>query len=633
MPKPVGFQGRRFLLKASSPIQRDQTAPGSPWWMLAGLTLLILCTFLPGLGTDLKYHWASSGLLALCGCLLAARLPRPWILPGLLLWFTALGTVTLLALWQSGLSDGFTLAGLFPYSDAAGYFNDAQRILAGEPITSFSSRRPLYAAFLAGLLKTTGNNLRLALWLQTLVVSCSLGWVTWGMLRRTGRVANAVVFGMTMWLFFRRFIGTTTTENLGLLLGALGFLAIWEALHERSIRLFTLGLFLTGLALNARAGAFFVLPTLLLWGSLYFAKEGQRFSRWALGMGALALLLSFGFNYGALVLSGGRPGLAFSNFSYTLYGLVHGGNWQLALAQHPELSLLEPGRQAASVFHLAWRQIEAHPFSLIEGAFRAWVTFLPRAFLFVESPHPWVPSALASRLFALLALRALFIVWQSRSTAAFRLMLAYLTGILLSVPFAPPWDSDYMRIFAATIPALCWLASTGVQMGTKIEIAKWPPEPSAALQRLLLASGGFFLLLVLPHLRGAATEAKHLQAVPGSLLRVDPGLTGSGSPHPTPSMGVRKSLRALLRERRLPPIPLDQLLENAHPKISPEGIRSFLKALPQGEPLSLVLATGNAWPTLSGYDTNLIVIQGSSAWAFDARGPQRLGAVTPPALP
>lgn len=592
----------------------------------------MLCAFLPGFGTDLKFHWAGSGLLALCGCILALRLPRRWILPGLLIWFAGLGTVTLLALWQSGLSDGFTLAGLFPYSDAAGYFSDAQRILAGEPITSFSSRRPLYAAFLAGLLKTTGNNLRLALWLQTLLVSCAIGCVIWGMWKRTERVSITAVFGMTLWLFYRRFIGTTTTENLGLLLGTLGFLALWEALHDRSIRLFILGLLLTGLALNARAGAFFVLPALLLWGSLHYAKNGQRCSWPVLGMGSAALVLAFGINYGVLVLSGGRPGLAFSNFSYTLYGLVHGGNWQLALAQHPELRSIEPGPQATSVFHLALGQIKAHPLTLVEGAFRAWVNFVPRAFLFVDSPHPWAPSALVSRLLLLLALRGLFMAWLSRSTAVSRLMFAYLAGILLSVPFAPPWDSDYMRIFAATIPVLCWLAAIGVQAEIKVEAHPSPTPSPSMLKGLLLASSGFLCALALPHIRRDVSEPGHLHVISGSSLRVSPGPARSDPPNPSPAIGVRQTWGTLLRERRFPPIPLDQLLENAHPKISPEGIRALLKSLPQ-ENLSLVLATGKAWPTLSGYDTNLIIVQGSGAWAFDARGPQSLGTIPSPPLP
>lgn len=593
--------------------------------------LLVFCAFLPGFGTDLKWHWAGSGLLALGGCLLASRLPGRWILPGLLIWFAGLGTTTLLALWHSGLSDGFTLAGLFPYSDAAGYFGDAQRILAGEPITSFSSRRPLYAAFLAGLLKMTGNNLRWTLWLQTLLVSCALGCAIWGLWRRTGRVSNTAVFGMTMWLFFRRFIGTTTTENLGFMLGALGFLALWEAAHDRSIRLFILGLLLAGLALNARAGAFFVLPSLLLWGGLHFAGKDRRISWQILGLGGGALVLAFGLNYGILILSGGHPGLAFSNFSYTLYGLVHGGNWQLALTQHPELRMLEPGPQAASVFRLALDHIAAHPIALIEGTFRAWMDFLPRAFLFVESPHPWAPSALASRLLALLALRGLFLAWPTRSTAASSLMFTILAGILLSVPFAPPWDSDYMRIFAATIPALGWLASMGVQTAAEPCFPS-PSHSPSIFKGLQLAGGGVLLAIALPHFRGDASLPGPLRAIPGSSLRIAPGLARSGSPNPTLAVGMRHAWGTVWREGKLPPMPLDRLLGNAHPDISPEGIRTFLKSLPQ-EDLTLVLATGKAWPALPGHDTNLVVLQGSGAWAFDARGPQTLGEIPPPPLP
>lgn len=633
MSKPIGLRGRRFSLKPAARIPPGEIASISPWWLFAGLAFLLFCAFMPGLGVDLKYHWASSGLLAFSGCILASRLPRTWALPGLMIWFAVLGTLTLLALWHSGLSDGFTLAGLFPYSDAAGYFSDAQRILAGEPITSFSSRRPMYAAFLAGLLKLTGNNLRLALAVQTLLVSCSIGCLTWAMFRRTRRVSNAAVFGMIMWVFFRRFVGTTTTENLGLLLGSLGFLAIWEALHEGSVRSFVLGVFLTGLALNTRAGAFFVLPALLVWGAMHFARPGQQFCWRTMGLGGTALILSFATNYGVLILSGGRPGLAFSNFSYTLYGLVNGGNWQLALSQHPELSLLEPGRQASSIFHLALGQIQAHPLSLVEGTLRAWINFLPRAFLFADSPpHAWAPSALASRLFALLALRGLYIAWQSRSTAASRLLFAVLLGIFLSVPFAPPWDSDYMRIFAATIPVLGWLASTGAQMGALNREIESPPGRHSAFTGLAVAGSCLLLSLMLPHFHWAIRGARALQVLPGTVIRVDPGPAPANATTLKVNPGLLKSWGMLLRERRLPPLSVDQLLERAHPGIAPEGIQSFLRTLPR-ENLTLALATGNAWPTTTNYDTNLIVVQGSGTWTFDARGPIYMGAVSPSPLP
>lgn len=628
----MGVPGRHFLVKASSRLRQTRADGALHRGVFAGLALLLFCAYMPVLGADLKWHWASSGLIALCGCLLATRLPRPWILPGLTVGFAGLGTVTLLALWHSGLSDGFTLAGLFPYSDAAGYFSDAQRILAGEPITAFSSRRPLYAAFLAGLLKITGNNLRWALWLQTLLVSCSIGCVTWGLLKRIRNTFSASVFGMLLWLFFRRFIGTTTTEHLGLLLGAFGFLAIFEAVHDRSIRFFTLGLFTTGLALNARAGAFFVLPSLLVWGGRYFAKQNHRVSWPLLGMGCTAIVLSFCVNYGVLILSGGRPGLAFSNASFTLYGLVHGGNWQLALAQHPELGAVEPQQQAISVFQLVLAQIGAHPFSLIKGALRAWVSFLPQVFSFVDSPHPFAPISLGSRLLALLALRGLFTWQKPHSTVPFSLLLAYLVGITLSVPFAPPWDSDYMRIYAATIPALCWLASAGAWLEPSHEPTYPSFNSATAFRGMLVANSGLLLLVSLPHMSGASTGIRRLSAIPGSTLRIGSSVKSPDSLNSIPNQERWRSWKWLIQEKRLPPIPLNQLLENAHPRISPEGARSFLKSIPR-ENATLLLATGNAWPDSPGHDTRIVVLQESGEWMSSGPDSHPLGSVKPSSLP
>jgi len=127
-----------------------------------------------------------------------------------------------------------------------------------------------------------------------------------------------------LFLFYRRFIGTTLTENLGLSLGAVGLAVLWRGSRERQHARVLIGIFLLSLALNARAGAFFVLPLLVLWGMWLF-RGRSRLSLRFLVEGIGVVLLAFAINLLLLKVLAPEGSTAFSNFSYTFYGLVVGG--------------------------------------------------------------------------------------------------------------------------------------------------------------------------------------------------------------------------------------------------------------------------------------------------------------------
>src|SRR5437870_3063310 len=54
---------------------------------------------------------------------------------------TLIYLVSLLGTWVTGATSGAHIAGIFPFSDAAGYFQDALLLTAGKDFTPFSSRR------------------------------------------------------------------------------------------------------------------------------------------------------------------------------------------------------------------------------------------------------------------------------------------------------------------------------------------------------------------------------------------------------------------------------------------------------------------------------------------------------------
>jgi hypothetical protein len=105
------------------------------------------------------------------------------------------------------------------------------------------------------------------------------------------------------------------------------------------------------------------------WAGWEFRAD-RRFSLRVFAACGAAILLGLGINT-LLLLTLGVPDAAFGNFAWTLYGLVHGGDWRLALAQHPELATLPPGQQTRAMYDLALGRIHEQPASLLVGCLRA----------------------------------------------------------------------------------------------------------------------------------------------------------------------------------------------------------------------------------------------------------------------
>ena len=234
-----------------------------------------------------------------------------------------------------------------------------------------------------------------------------------------------------------------------------------------------------------------------------------------LGSATAAILLGFAVN-GLVLQVVAIPGAAYSNFSYTLYGLVFGGNWGLALQQHPELVALPPLDQANQVYLLAWEQIRTHPVSLIAGCLTAWKAFfIGRSgtwFSFILYPSPlWADMREAFLAeFWIVAINGLMIagvlvLMRNRHNRLARLHIAAWAGILLSVPFVPPWDADNMRAYAATMAFIVTLPLMGLSYRRQPGAAWWrdpettPPAFRAsvivfALSLLVLQGLGLFMV-------------------------------------------------------------------------------------------------------------------------------------------
>jgi hypothetical protein len=423
--------------------------------------------------------------LAFAACVqMPARLHEPALLAVALI-FSAM---VLTSSWRTAESGGFVIGGILPFSDAAGYFEDAARLVHGLPFSEFASRRPLYPAALATVLGLTNGHLKWTLEIFAFVVSAAAVAAAIEIAESDGWVAGGAFFSGIL-LFTRQIIPVTGTETLGLAFGCLAFGWLWRAANSDDQRYAYVGLFLLTVALNARAGAFFALPAILLWG-MSFNRE-QTTLRFALN-GSVAIIAGFALN-GFLLYAFGVPSAAFSNFALTLYGLVFGGDWTLALRDHPELAQLSSGNQAAALYHLVLVRIAEHPASLLWGALTAWRDFITTAPAFVRNDTvEWVDFARGARASGILpaaqgllrrlpnysALNLITMggvycatgvlmtvglvrLYVCRLRRDYALLALAGLGILASVPFAPPWSGG-VRIYAATMPFMVALPAIGI---------------------------------------------------------------------------------------------------------------------------------------------------------------------------
>jgi len=430
------------------------------------------------------------------------------------------------ALWNSGISGPFIIGGLLPTGDAGGYYWEARRLLEVGQISAWGSRRPLFPSFLATLLGLTQQNLLLTLAILVALTTISCFLAAREVQRSHGTAAGLMVIAI-LFLFYRRFIGHTMTEDLGLALGAVSFTILWRGARQKQINYCLAGILLLTIALNARAGAFFILPALVLWGTWSF-RGALRFSwRFLLG-GSSLVLLGFILNSILLKIIGSADAIAFSNFSYTLYGLIVGGDWGQVIQDHPEVANMSDSQAAQKIYALAFEALRTHPLGLLNGSLRAWDEFLFKDYIF-----SFIPDLKTNFCLQILSLIALLNCYRQRREPNASLIAVATLGILVSVPFVPPWDADAMRAYGATIPFLATLPALGLAFIVKNlewhQLVKVPGQDDSSQDLLVLSlicAGFVFLGPITTKVLSRAPQLDHLSCPEGTKaihLRISSG--------------------------------------------------------------------------------------------------------------
>jgi hypothetical protein len=513
-------------------------------------------------GFELRYDSILLPLLAGAYFLALARAPAAWITPGLMLLSTGLCGAVLSGVWASAVSDHSLMAGFFPLSDSSSYLDSSIRLWRDGELSSVMSRRPLTSALSAVLFFICHGNVRCVMAMIVFLVALALTLPVRELIRTHGWWAGFALF-LALFLFYRRFIGTWLSEHTGLALGCVTFALLWRMAHGgwRSRRPLAAGLFLLALALCARAGAFFVLPALALWAG-FGGRGAARFSFRSCALAGVAAAAGLGLN--ALVLHAlGNPRAAVGNFSYVLYGLVHGGDWTQVLHDHPEVRQFPEIERNQAIYGYALQRISDHPSSLVAGAGRAYGHLLvpnEGPYCFVRfalqrgirevagfgpaaagggtvrriAANPWPTLQIAANYatlygLCLLALAGLFFLLRVRSPGS-ALLLWGIAGIVASAPFAPPWDADLMRVYAATMPFMLALPALGLAGLARRAV---PSRPAASVDHetpddrgLLVLALGLALLCLAPvlfRLRASPAPADNVVQAGQRTIWVLPG--------------------------------------------------------------------------------------------------------------
>lgn len=395
-------------------------------------------------------------LVVLCALILFAFLRQGWLWKAVALAATMTAfTLPLWRAWETATSGHNLMLGLLPFVDANGYYADALRLLSGNLFSAPGVYRPLFTTFLAVFLKVLDGNLQVAAVL--FAVFTALGIFSLAMeARRTYGVWPAVALIYFVQFFYRQYVGAPMTEQLGVPLGAFGLTALIQATQKRNRWLYICALFLLSLGLTVRAGAYFALPALLLYG-LYLFKENRKTFFISGALFALAILIPIGMD--ALVRGWVvTPGAVTSgNFALTLYGQAMGGKgWRSIFVDHPQLYSVPMFELGAPAYKYAFEAIRSNPLGLVQGSLKALVNFFSPAYLFnvIQIRNQMVTLVLQIIAFVFF-LVGLWVVWRKRKDSLYALLLILLAGIIISVPFLPPFDGGAwwggIRVHGATL--------------------------------------------------------------------------------------------------------------------------------------------------------------------------------------
>jgi hypothetical protein len=361
--------------------------------------------------------------------------------------------------YQIGLAshDSFLLGGFIPRSDAHVHFLQAAE-MARDGITAQGfNGRFLFPAYFSSLLWITGLRMDVAHLTVGLIFFISLFFSMRAVSRWSGPMGSALL-ALIAWIYFRdRCAWLVMTEPLGMTFGMLALPLLLGMVQRRSLPMLLAALLLLSIGFSARPGALFVLPMMVLyagwwgWRSLSF-ESWKPLARIAACLALAGTVMVVGLGSNNLLQSAvfHQKVIPFGNFAYTLNGLLTGGKWSD--------SFFRLHGDVPEVMKENMEILTAHPQKLLQGVGRAYSDAWKGKFLFEFGSERRLGTLLWILVF--IGLAYVWIDAQFWDQAVW--MSLCLAGILLSIPFAPPWDAGE-RPYAVTIPLQVFLATLGIR--------------------------------------------------------------------------------------------------------------------------------------------------------------------------
>ena len=432
-------------------------------------------------------------LIVLALYYLSLRLPDKFQVVACLGLTMILFALPLSNMWSTGFSDNAIIGGLLPFKDGGFYYYGANLILKGIPVVyaNQATERPLFPGFLASVLWFTGQNLQITIAVIVQLMGSGL-YLAVRQIKNSLGVLSASLFAVLLYFYIMPWTGYMMSETLGFALGCFGFALICLTAHKLKWFDLLLGLTVLMVAISARAGAFFVFPFLLVW--IGWTQRGEKSFSWKQAAYALAFIFVGYFLVNSLYarLLGIPPGLTFRNFSYALYGQVHGGTgWHSAIA---ELGT----RESSVVYRAAWDYFRAHPADLFIGFAKAYRDFFLAGWYAGDGWTYWLNFVIWLITIALTIL-GLVRLFKDIPSNFSTLLLAGFIGVFLSIPFLPPVDGG-TRFYASTMTFFYAIPAVGIgwlskSRQTKVESLDHLQTEFMAPRFLSLAMLGLILLL------------------------------------------------------------------------------------------------------------------------------------------
>jgi hypothetical protein len=423
----------------------------------AGIAILAFFLLIPTprqFGLAFRYDFlpilGSIGLILILIFLIPGRLSRFL----LFLLVSTIFVVPVAGLWASGQSEQYLLGGIVPFSDARGYFMDARRLLEGSQFITGAARRPLFTALLSSLQWITGQNLYLTIAILVFIIVISVYLAVREVKTIDGPLAG-IFFLLLVFFYSRLLMGKTLSELAGLPLALLSLVLLLRGAQTNRLIYLVAGLFLISLGLNSRAGAFIILPFLALWIG-WFERKDRSFNWRSFLLACAVVGFGFAVNLAVYKLYTSPEIVPFGNFSHTIYGLARGGlGWTQIYTEHPEIWTMPADRQANYVYSLTLEIIQRKPWNLVTG-----ITSSVGTFFSLDDYYGSIGWFGGEGTIGNLSRIVLYILFPFGIFDCIRnfkkpsrsLVLFAFIGIFLSIPFAPPIDSNRMRVYAATIP-------------------------------------------------------------------------------------------------------------------------------------------------------------------------------------